>query len=716
MSKDTNVAIVGAGYIADYHMSALRALPDVKVVAVCDLKESAAQRFATAYGINGVYSDLSAMLAQENLDAVHVLTPPHTHVQPGITILEAGVDALLEKPLATSTDDCAKLRAAQTATGRSLATSHNFLFTAGYEELAQDLKSGALGQLDQIDIVWNKELGQVKGGPFGAWMLQHPNNILFEVAPHSFAHAAHLVGELEDISVDARDEVELPRGLRFFRRWEIRGWSGRTSVRIRFSFGEGYPEHYIKVRGSSGTGLVDFENNTYVRNAHTPYLLDIDRFANVSRSAARSLAQASATFGNVVLAKAGIAKSDGAFATSIANAVSSFYSSRGPNLDARLGLDVASTAIDMAEQVATKANLAAPPGITASAPTGSATSEATSTAPDTLVIGGTGFIGRALVRKLVESGARVRVLGRDPKGVPPELRREGVEMMGGDFTNPESVERAVAGMKHVYHLARGYGKTWSEYLEWDVAPTKRLAEACAKAGVERFYYASSIAIYYAGDKKQVITEETNTVPDMLRANPYANSKAENERVLRQVAAETKMPLVIFRPGIVLGSGGSPFHWGVAAWPYKSVCNLYGQGDFPLPIVLVDDVADAMTTARTLPLSDVDGESFNLTADPCITANEYLDAFEQHAGIQVRRIPTPAWRSFGSGIVKSAIKMAGGDPAAVRPSYADWKGRDFASVFDAGKAERVLNWSPVKDRKTLIDEGIGVPVKEYFELD
>ena len=708
MSQDKSVAIVGAGYIADYHMSALRALSGVKVVAVCDLKESAAQRFANAYGIPGVYGDLSEMLAKEKLDAVHVLTPPHTHVQPGVTILEAGVDALLEKPLATSTEDCATLRQAQQKSGRTLATSHNFLFTGGYEELASDLKSGALGQLDQIDIVWNKELGQVKGGPFGAWMLQHPSNILFEVAPHSFAHAAHLVGELEDISVDARDEVELPRGLRFFRRWEIRGWSGRTSVRIRFSFGEGYPEHYVKVRGSSGTGLVDFENNTYVRNAHTPYLLDIDRFANVSRAAARSLAQASATFGNVVLAKAGIAKSDGPFATSIANAVRTFYATSGASLDERLGLDIASTAIDMAERVAKTADLPAPPGITASAPEGTDESSA-----DTLVIGGTGFIGRALVRKLVESGARVRVLARDPRGVPPELRRDGVEMMGGDFTNPASVEQAVAGMKHVYHLARGYGKTWAEYLEWDVAPTKRLAEACAKAGVERFYYASSIAIYYAGDKNQVITEETATVPDMLRANPYANSKAENERVLREVCAKAKLPLVIFRPGIVLGSGGSPFHWGVAAWPYKSVCNLYGQGNYPLPIVLVDDVADAMTTARTLP--DIDGESFNLTADPCITANEYLDAFERHAGIKVRRIPTPAWRSFGSGIVKTAIKAAGGDPAAVRPSYADWKGRDFASVFDASKAERVLNWNPVKDRETLIREGIGVPVKEYFEL-
>ena len=68
MSQDKSVAIVGAGYIADYHMSALRALSGVKVVAVCDLKESAAQRFANAYGIPGVYGDLSEMLAKEKLE------------------------------------------------------------------------------------------------------------------------------------------------------------------------------------------------------------------------------------------------------------------------------------------------------------------------------------------------------------------------------------------------------------------------------------------------------------------------------------------------------------------------------------------------------------------------------------------------------------------------------------------------------------------------
>lgn len=709
MSNSTNptrVAIVGAGYISDYHMAAIKTVPGVQVAAVCDLRRNAAERFAAAHGIPGVYDDLGAMLAGEELDAVHVLTPPQAHVGPAIQVLEAGVDVLLEKPFAHTVAGCRQLREAVERTGRKLGTSHNFLFTDGYEKLASDAKGGDLGQLDQVDIVWNKELGQVKGGPFSAWMLQHPSNILFEVAPHSFAHAVHLVGGLTDVSVDAKDEVELPRGLRFYRRWEIRGWAGRVSVRIRFSFVEGYAEHYVKVRGSNGTGLVDFENNTYVKNSHTPYLLDIDRFANVSQAAVQAFTQASATFGNVVLAKAGLVKSDGPFATSIASAVGSFYRTRTTRLDERLDIDVAQGAIELAEHIAELADLPAPPGMAAV----EAPSESKA---DTLVIGGTGFIGRALVRKLVDAGNVVRVLARDPAGAPPELRRDGVELMKGDFTDPASVERAVAGIDHVYHLARGTGNTWAEYLRWDVEPTERLAEACAAAGVKRFYYASSIAIYYAGEVGGTITEETKTVAGMLRANPYANSKAENEIVLERVSKKTGMPLVIFRPGIVLGSGGSPFHWGVAAWPYKSVCNLYGSGNNPLPIVLVDDCADAMTAAKTA--DGVEGESFNLTTDPCITANEYLDAFERRAGITVRRIPTPGWRSYGSGLVKYAIKAIGKDPAAVLPNYADWKGRDFAAVFDASKAERVLGWSPVKDKATLIREGIDVPVDEHFEL-
>ncbi len=706
MSDRVSVGVVGAGYISDYHLAALRTVPGAEVRAVCDLKRSAAERFAAAHGIPKAYADLDEMLRAERLDVVHVLTPPQAHVGPAKACLDAGVDVLLEKPFAHTVEGCQALAAAAEASGRQVGTSHNFLFAEPYERLVEDVRSGRLGRLDQVDIVWNKELGQIKGGPFGAWMLQHPSNILFEVAPHSFAHAVHLVEGVTDVSVDARDEVELPRGLRFRRRWEIRGWAGTVSVRIRFSFIEGFPEHYVHVRGSNGVGHVDFEANTYTRREHTPFLLDIDRFANVADEAGASVAQAGSTLANVVLAKAGLVKTDGPFATGIARAVRRFYETRQGTLDERLAPSLSTAAIALGETVKKIADLPAPPGVERGG-------AAAAAASDTLVVGGTGFIGRALVRKLTEDGAKVRVLARDPDGCPPELRGQGVEVMGGDFTKAADVARALEGVRDVYHLARGYGNTWEEYERWDVEPTRRFAELALEAGVRRFNYASSIAIYYAGQRGGTITEDTGLVDDMLRANPYARSKAENERVLIELREQRGLPLVIWRPGIVLGRGGNPYHWGVCAWPYHSVCRLYGDGNNPLPIVLVDDVAEAMVKAAHV--EGIEGESFNLTADPCITANEYLDELERRAGVKIKRVEMPGWRAYLTAMAKYAVKAVGRHPTAVRPSYADWEGRNFASVFDASKAERVLDWSPVKDRATLVREGIHVPVEEHFEL-
>ena len=192
----------------------------VRDLSLAESQESLA-RFAEAQGIAASYGDLAEMLRAEKLDAVHVLTPPNAHVAPALQILDAGVDVLLEKPLAHTVAGCEALEAAARASGARCGTSHNFLFTKPYERLMADVASGRLGHLDQLDIVWNKELGQVKGGPFSAFMLAHPSHILFEVAPHSYAHALHLTSglapntaaaEITDLSVDARDEVALPRG------------------------------------------------------------------------------------------------------------------------------------------------------------------------------------------------------------------------------------------------------------------------------------------------------------------------------------------------------------------------------------------------------------------------------------------------------------------------------------------------------------------------
>jgi nucleoside-diphosphate-sugar epimerase len=197
---------------------------------------------------------------------------------------------------------------------------------------------------------------------------------------------------------------------------------------------------------------------------------------------------------------------------------------------------------------------------------------------------------------------------------------------------------------------------------------------------------------------------------MLRTAPYARSKVESERALLAMQREKGLPVVIFRPGVVLGSGGSPYHWGIAAWPYNSVCSLWGDGNHKLPIVLVDDVADAMVRAIKLP--DLEGKSYNLCSAPCITANEYLDEMEKRAGIQLKRVATPSWRNYTSALGKWVIKKIGRDREAAFPSYADFEGRCFAATFDCSKAERELGWTPIKDRQILIREGIYVPVDEF----
>ncbi|HEY9617578.1 MAG TPA: Gfo/Idh/MocA family oxidoreductase, partial [Microcoleaceae cyanobacterium] len=490
-----NVALLGAGYISDYHYAAVRALPNVQVKAICDLNRRLAQQFADAKGIATVYSDLGEMLAKEQLDVVHVLTPPHVHFPTSSQILAAGVDAFIEKPFCHTVANCQELRQRAKAADRLIGISHNFLYFPVYEQLVADLRSGRLGQIDQIDIVWNKELGQLKGGPFGAWMLQTPKNILFEVAPHSFAHLAHLIGHPDTLAVDVRDKFDLPRGLEFYRRWEIRGWKGNTSIRLRFSFIDGYPEHYIHVRGSNAVAQVDFENNTYTCLEHTPYLLDLDRFVTVVSSARDLATQATGTLSNFFLNKMKLSKVSAPFAYSIARTVESFYTGRSGTLDERVSPEIGETAVAIAEWVAREADIPMPDQ---TQPGALPAPEVPATPATVLVTGGTGFIGRALVRKLREDGYGVRILSRDPGSCPPDILKLGVELAKGDIGDAKSMETAMQGIEYVYHLAKGSGKTWSDYLKSDVEPTRQLAELCLQYKVKRFFYASSIAIYFAG--------------------------------------------------------------------------------------------------------------------------------------------------------------------------------------------------------------------------
>ena len=714
------VGLLGAGYIADWHVAALRTVKGASVVAVCDRDEGRAHAFAAKYGIGRVYNSLSTMLTDGGLNAIHVLLPPQLHFQAAAEIIDAGVDVLLEKPMTIDDDECDSLIERARSSQVKLGVSHNFLFAEIYEHLKQDLAAGRLGRPDEVTITWNKGLGQLQSGPFNLWMLQEPQNILLEVGPHSVAHMLDLVGPIEILAVRATNPLDLPDGKRFFRRWRVEAGPGSVGVTLNFSFAAGFSEHSIHVRGSLAAATVDFERNTYLLHRHTPSGLDFDRYHMTASNAKALKSQAKRTLGKTLYSKIRPI-GGGPYGQSIARAVRSFYASSRESLDVRLGAELGRDVVRLCTMIGRQrvdihaAPTASTGNGTMAHANGASSASVAATAhrgrPEILILGATGFIGQELARQLLDRNQSIRVLVRNPGRLPSDLNAAQVDVVVGDLSRESDLARALEGIRCVYHLARPNVKTWPEWFEHEVEATRRVARAALAAKVGRFIYTGTIDSYYAGAKAGIITEETPLDPHLGRRNYYARAKALSEKALMEMHREHALPVVIFRPGIVIGRGGSPFHWGVGMWSFESVCQLWGSGLSPLPLVLVEDVASALVAALTTP--GIEGESFNLVAASDLTARDYLAALEAYAGVEFQKIPHPIWKFFLADAAKWLVKEAIRHPDRRPPSYRDWKTRTQRAHYDCSKARKLLGWQPTDARDKITEKGIQIPATEFL---
>lgn len=323
-----------------------------------------------------------------------------------------------------------------------------------------------------------------------------------------------------------------------------------------------------------------------------------------------------------------------------------------------------------------------------------------------LVLGATGFIGQALVKRLRRDGLGVRALVRNTSQRAQLLAGQGVELAIGDMTDTPGIEAALAGIQHVYHLARSSGSTWEDYLRLDVEPTLCLAELCCVRGIG-LYYASSIAIYDGGRADDNITESTPPSRAAIRISLYARAKVANERLLDKMRRERGLKVVVFRPGIVIGRGGNPCHPGVGTWASSSLCHPWGDGHQRLPFVLVDDCADAMV--RALQVGGRAAESFNLVGEPCLSGNEYLDALERISGSKIRRSRLPTWWLFARGAAKWGLQTLARAPGRRMPSYRYIEGLSCRAAYRPDLAKQRLGWVPAADAASLIERGIATAV-------
>jgi nucleoside-diphosphate-sugar epimerase len=315
-----------------------------------------------------------------------------------------------------------------------------------------------------------------------------------------------------------------------------------------------------------------------------------------------------------------------------------------------------------------------------------------------LVIGGTGFIGRVLVSELVEQGCDVRVLTRQA-GRP---RDGGVVYLQGEVADRDSLRRATEGVSVVYDLSLGGGPTWEDYVRDFVEGATNVAEVCLERGVRRLIYTSSIAALHLAAEGS-IDESTGTDYKPHLRSWYARGKIYAEQVLLELHDTRRLPVVIVRPGIVVGKGNKLSHPGIGTWSSPTCCVVVGTGRTPLPLVLVEDVAQGLILAKDAP--GVDGKTFNLAGDVRLSAADYVDrvaqrslrnfCLQQQSVLRIQAFRLLVW------LGKAALRRKDN----VWQSYHELKNAPQRTQLECSAAKTLLGWRPVDNYEEFIRRAI-----------
>jgi nucleoside-diphosphate-sugar epimerase len=286
-----------------------------------------------------------------------------------------------------------------------------------------------------------------------------------------------------------------------------------------------------------------------------------------------------------------------------------------------------------------------------------------------LVIGGTLFIGKRLVERLLQEGHDVSVLHRRER----HGYGDAVGNLVADRNDAEAVRRAL----------RGHAFDWvfDNVYDWERGTTAEQVESTARAcgaGIERYVFMSSCAAYLEGVN---LTEDDPLAPDD-HPEPYKAHKAASERALLGMHEKEGFPAVTLRPPYVYGPE-NPFYREQFFWDRLRDGRriiVPGDGARLMHFVYVDDLVEACLLAAAK--DDAVGEAFNVGHREPITQLALVEALAAVAGVDPRPVLVP----------REAIEAAGGEIMGERLYF----GTVFdlpAIAEDVSKAERLLGLSP-----------------------
>ncbi len=309
------------------------------------------------------------------------------------------------------------------------------------------------------------------------------------------------------------------------------------------------------------------------------------------------------------------------------------------------------------------------------------------------VTGGTGFLGRQIVKRFVAAGHEVRCLVRST-GASPFLQQPGVQLVPGDLRDKASLAAGMKGCGWVINAGALFNFWIPDtglFREVNVGGTQNVMEAVLEAGISKVVHVSTVVVF-GKPVTSPVKEDTPVGP--VRFSEYAQTKYEGELVAWELRKTRGLPLVVVYPGSILGAGDPK-----ASGQY--VRNLL-QGKVPaaifndasFPFVHVNDVAEAIV--RAAEKENNLGEKYFVVGEN-LTFGQVNSMISEIAGIRLPSMTLPGPMALAAAALLTAVSGLTRNPPAWGMSLDQMRTMKNGPMVDGSKAGKELGirYTPIR---------------------
>jgi nucleoside-diphosphate-sugar epimerase len=306
------------------------------------------------------------------------------------------------------------------------------------------------------------------------------------------------------------------------------------------------------------------------------------------------------------------------------------------------------------------------------------------------VTGAGGFLGRAVVSRLLESDHEPVAVVRSGKDAT-EYEKMGVGVILRDLSQDEAYDgflRECQGLIHCAALRKHAGR-WEQFRKTNIEITRRLMECALDTKLERIVYISTASVY--GDDRGHYG--TNEEADYGRrtVDYYIRSKTEADRIVSRLIKDKGLPAVILRPGHIWGPGERTIIPFMVERLSSRNLFLVDGGENLLSLTFIDNVVEAIFLA--LESEDATGRVFNITDGSRVTSRQFAGDIMRILGIEVqlRSVPYPLVYSI-SYLIETFYRII---RKSSSPPYTRFLARflKYSAFFDISRAIYDLDYSP-----------------------